>query len=196
VTPFPLAILLDCLGTLIALEPPGPRLAAQLGVPLADADRAMRAEIAFYRAHMHTLALEELRDQSAEVVARELGVAVTVEQLLAAIVFAPFPDTVPALTRWRARGLRLVVCSNWDASLGEVLDRTGLAPLLDGAVSSAGVGAAKPDPAPVEAALALAGTRDALLVGDSPEDAGAAHAAGIGSILLARPDRTLAHVLP
>ena len=48
-------------------------------------------------------------------------------------------------------GLRLVVVSNWDVSLHEVLARTGLTPLLDGAVTSAEVGAAKPDPAPAAA---------------------------------------------
>ena len=41
--------------------------------------------------------------------------------------------------------MRLVVVSNWDVSLHERLAETGLAPLVDGAVASAEVGAAKPD---------------------------------------------------
>ena len=53
------AVLLDGLGTLVALEPPWPGLVEQLrdahGVELslADAERAFRAEIAYYRAHHH-----------------------------------------------------------------------------------------------------------------------------------------------
>src|SRR4051794_25375814 len=75
----PRALLLDCLGTLVRLEPPAPRLAAALGVPLAEADAAMRAEIAYYRAHMHQAvdapALADLRRRCAMVVADALGVA-------------------------------------------------------------------------------------------------------------------------
>jgi HAD superfamily hydrolase (TIGR01509 family) len=185
-------MLLDCLGTLLALEPPAPRLAAALDVPLAEAERAMAAEIAFYRAHMETLPLDELRAACAGVVGDELGVPVTVDQLLGALAFTPYPDVRPALERWRARGLRLVVVSNWDASLPETLARLDLR--FDGVVTSAAVGAAKPDPAIVREALALAGTTDALLVGDSPEDAAAARAAGIPSVILDRPRVTLADI--
>ena len=61
--------------------------------------------------------------------------------------------------------------SNWDVSLHELLAETGLAPLVDGAVASAEVGAAKPDPAIFARALALAGAapEDAWHVGDSLE---------------------------
>ena len=55
------------------------------------------------------------------------------------------------------RGIRLVVVSNWDVSLHERLAETGLAPLLDGAVASAELGAAKPDPAIFARGLELAG---------------------------------------
>ena len=117
--------------------------------------------------------------------------------LLDALVFTPFPDTLPALARWRARGIRLVVVSNWDVSLHEVLARTGLDRHLDGAVSSAEVGAAKPDPRPVRAALALAGTDDAWLIGDDAEaDGGAAAAAGLEFVLINRPASDLGSVLP
>ena len=111
------------------------------------------------------------------------------DTLLAAIAFEPFAEVRDVLIALRARGTRLVVVSNWDVSLHEVLARTGLAPLLDGAVSSAEVGAAKPDPAPIRAGLALAGARaqDAVMVGDSPEDVAAAQAAGVAAIRLDRP---------
>ena len=52
-----------------------------------------------------------------------------------------------------------MAASNWDVSLHEQLERTGLTPLLDGALSSAEVGAPKPDPEIFTRALALAGAR-------------------------------------
>lgn len=168
-------VLLDCLGTLLRLEPPAPRLAALTGMPLAEAERRMAAEIAHYRANLHratdAAALAELRAECAAIAGCD------VDTLLRAIVFTPFADVVPKLTGLRAAGTRLVVVSNWDVSLHEVLARTGLAPLLDGAYSSAEAGAAKPDPAMID--LALGDDRDAVLVGDSQEDEGAAAAAGI-----------------
>ncbi len=177
------------------LEPPAPRLAAALGISPDDADRRMRDEIAFYRAHMHTAvdaaSLAALRQHCAALVGCD------VPTLLDALVFTPYPDVVPALTRWRGRGIRLVVVSNWDVSLHEVLERTGLAPLLDGAVSSAEAGAAKPDPEPLRRALALAGTDEAWLVGDDlAADAGAARAAGLPFVHVDRPRTDLSAVLP
>ena len=41
--------------------------------------------------------------------------------MLAAIRFDAFPDAAPALRELREGGLRLVVASNWDCSLPEVL---------------------------------------------------------------------------
>ncbi|MGI8623622.1 MAG: HAD family hydrolase, partial [Solirubrobacteraceae bacterium] len=173
------AVLLDCLGTLVRLEPPAPRLAAALGVPEPDAARAIVAEIAFYRAHMHEATdaarLAHVRRRCALVLRDALGTRAPPERveaaLLGALVFTPFADARPALVGLRARGVRLVVVSNWDVSLHEVLARTGLAPLLDGAISSAEAGAAKPDPRPVRRGLELAGVREreAWLVGDTPE---------------------------
>jgi putative hydrolase of the HAD superfamily len=96
---------------------------------------------------------------------------------------------VPALRELRAAGLRLVAASNWDVSLHEQLERTGLRPLLDGAVSSAEAGAAKPDPAILVRALELAGAEpaEAWHVGDDLEaDVGAARAAGLRPVLIDR----------
>ena len=82
-----------------------------------------------------------------------------------------------------------MAASNWDVSLHEQLERTGLRALLDGAVSSAEAGAAKPDPAILVRALALAGAEpaDAWHVGDDVEaDVGAARAAGLRPVLIDR----------
>ena len=96
---------------------------------------------------------------------------------------------MPALRALRAAGVRLVAASNWDVSLHEQLDRTGLTPLLDGAISSAEVGAPKPDPEIFVRALALAGAapEEALHVGDDVEaDVGGALAAGLEPVLIDR----------
>jgi putative hydrolase of the HAD superfamily len=200
------AILLDALGTLVALESPAPALAALLRerhgleVDPADAGRALRAEMGYYRQQCirasDAAALAELRLECAALVARELALELPpgelVPTLLASLRFAAFPDAPDALARWRAAGLRLVVASNWDVSLHDVLAATGLAPLLDGVVTSAEAGASKPAPALFAAALAVAGTAasDALHVGDSlAEDVEGARAAGIDAVWLQRaPD--------
>jgi putative hydrolase of the HAD superfamily len=70
-----------------------------------------------------------------------------------------------------------------------VLDETGLAPLVDGAVISAEVGIAKPDPAIFMRALELAGAGadEALHVGDTADaDLAGARAAGIRALHLDR----------
>jgi putative hydrolase of the HAD superfamily len=70
-----------------------------------------------------------------------------------------------------------------------VLERIGLAPYLDGVVTSAEVGARKPDPAIFERALGLAGVPAsvALHVGDTlVEDVAGAQNAGIEPVLIVR----------
>jgi putative hydrolase of the HAD superfamily len=180
------------------MEPPAPRLAAALEVPLEDAERAFRAEIDYYVEHhvegRDEPSLSELRDRCAGVIRESLELPVADlgrvrAAMLDAIRFSAYPDAAPALRELRARGLRLVVASNWDRSLGEVLERAGLASLVDGVVSSAMVGAAKPNPALFEAALELAGcaAERALHVGDSvSKDVEGARRAGIAAVLIDR----------
>jgi putative hydrolase of the HAD superfamily len=86
------------------------------------------------------------------------------------------------------------VASNWDYSLPDWLERAGIGRLVDGAVSSATVGALKPATAMFEAGLELAGcsAAEAVHVGDSVEnDVQGASAAGIRAILLQRRDEPL-----
>lgn len=192
-------ILLDALGTLLALEPPAPRLrrnlARRCGVRVSEeeARRAVAAEIAYYRAHLNEgrdeASLADLRRRCALAAGGALGAEVSVEVLMASLEFTPFPDARPALEAARERGEKLVVVSNWDVSLRDVLARAGLEPLLDAVVVSAAVGAAKPDPAIFERALTLAGAEpsEAIHVGDSlVEDVAGARAAGIEPVLIAR----------
>lgn len=184
----------DALGTLIELEPPWTHLATALGVePDARLIRAVRAEMGFYREHAHTgrdrRSLAELRARCAEVLSRELGREVDVPTMMSAIRFRAYPDSAPALAALRAIGVRCACVSNWDCSLGEVLERCGLAGGLDDVVTSAGAGARKPDPVIFTAALEAAGLGPAEVVhvGDTPEeDVAGARAAGIRVLLLGR----------
>src|SRR5215212_9386556 len=134
----PRCLLLDAMGTLLTFEPPAPRLRAALraatgaDVGEAAARRAIRAEIAYYRAHLHlgsdAAGLAELRRAAAEAMrpalpepAADLRSAALVEALLDALRFHAFPEVPSTLRALRARGIALVVVSNWDVSLHERL---------------------------------------------------------------------------
>ena len=112
----PKAVLLDALGTLVALEPPAPRLVAALAqgatspvrITLEEAAAAMRAEIAYYRAHhdvaVDAAALADLRARCTAVLRRALPEpARAVEDLHDAAAgrlrFRAYPDAEPALRR-------------------------------------------------------------------------------------------------
>jgi len=205
---FPRAILLDALGTLVQLEPPAPRLRAELArrfaieVTEAQAARAIAAEIAYYRSHLDeggdAARLEALRRRCAEVLRKALPGSdrlsavppgALTEALLASLRFDAFDDVAPALVHWRKHGVRLVVVSNWDVSLHQVLERVRLTPLLDGVVTSAEAGARKPAAAIFERGLRLAraAPTEAIHVGDSlAEDVAGARAAGIAAVLVRR----------
>ena len=183
-------VLLDALGTLVRLEPPWDHLDGEPSEPL---ERAFRAEMSYYREHSDEGrdpdSLAALRRRCAAILSAELGREVAVEEMMAAIRFRAYPDAAPALAELRALGVQLVCVSNWDYSLPDVLARVGLADELDGVVTSAAVGARKPDPRLFEAALEVAGCAadEALHVGDTPtEDVQGARAAGIRALLIDR----------
>lgn len=200
----PAVALLDAMGTLLTLEPPGPLLAAELaaaGAPIEaqEAERAFRVEIDYYRAHhlegVDEESLSALRDRCATAMhtalpahARaQVPIASLREAMLASLRFEAVPCAIETLRTLRAMGLRLIVVSNWDVSLPEALQLTRLMPYLDGVVTSAEVGVAKPGRAIFEHALKLAGAApsDAVHVGDSPQlDVAGARKAGIQPILL------------
>lgn len=199
------AVLLDCFGTLVALQPPAPRLREGLlefaGVEVTEqaAAAAFRAEIGYYVAHhlegRDAASLDALRDACAQVIRASLAVpglalAPVRAAMLGALRFSAYPDAAPALRALRGSGRRIVVASNWDCSLGEVLRSVGLAPLVDGVVSSAEVGESKPAPALLLRAVELAGVSpaEAVHVGDSyADDVLGAQAAGVRALLLDRP---------
>ena len=206
-------ITLDALGTLVALAPPAPLLAAGLrarGVEVSErqAAAAIAAEIAYYRAHHDSApdaaSLARLRARCTEVLRAALlragadagvgalAAADLLQTLLASLRFTPYAEVPAALRALREAGHRLVVVSNWDVSLHEMLRATGLVELVDGAISSAEAGAAKPAPAIFERALELAGAGavGAMHAGDSLRyDVAGALAAGLRPVLVARTGR-------
>ena len=145
------AVLFDALGTLVELEPPWVPLAKVLEMDEADVAPAVRAEMDFYKEHAHEGKDEEsvaaLRARCADILSWELDREVPVQTMMDAIQFEAFGDAKPALDELRKGGIRLVCVSNWDISLPEVLERTGLGGAFDGVVTSAGTGVQKPDPA-------------------------------------------------
>ncbi len=214
----PRALLIDAMGTLVHLDAPALRLVqalrSQLGVTVTEAQAAtaLRAEIAHYRAHMDEARdgerLRSLREDCARVLADALPAAPRLAAadppaltavLLGALRFFAFPDARGALVRARRAGFRVIVVSNWDVSLPDALEQAGLAPLLDGVLTSAAVGARKPAPEIFATAMALAGAPPAhcLHVGDSrDEDVAGALAAGATATWLRREGAPVPGDLP
>jgi putative hydrolase of the HAD superfamily len=195
------ALLIDAMGTLIELLPPAPILRRELRdrlgieISLGQAERGLAAEIAYYRAHMlegrDAAGVAGLHARCARVLGAALPPAAgadpagLTEVLLASLRFVAHADAAPALRAARGRGERVIVVSNWDASLPAALAATGLASLVDAVLTSAAVGAAKPDAAIFERALAVAGLAPsaALHVGDSlAEDIEGARRAQIAAV--------------
>ncbi len=98
--------------------------------------------------------------------------------------WAVYPDTTLVLKSLREKGIRTAVVSNIAWDIRAVLDAAGAE--ADEVVLSYEVGAAKPDPAIFEAALSRLGVAgsDALMVGDSVENDGAAQLLGCAFALV------------
>jgi HAD superfamily hydrolase (TIGR01509 family) len=95
----------------------------------------------------------------------------------------PLPGAHRFVEALKERGHTIVLAtSSIERHLGVLLEKLGIRDLVDGWTMSDDVEASKPDPDLVEVALAKAGTRDAVMVGDTPWDAAAAGCAGIGTV--------------
>jgi putative hydrolase of the HAD superfamily len=188
------AVTIDGYGTLLRLTDPLPALREALfahGAERTEAEvrAAFLAEVEHYKARSHlgrdADSLAALRRDCAcvflEALQAPLKADEFVDDFMAALVFEPLPDVVTVLGRLRSAGLRLGVVANWDCALPEHLERAGLDRFFDTVVTSARAGAAKPDPAIFELALAelAAESSHALHVGDDPVDEQGARAAGM-----------------
>jgi putative hydrolase of the HAD superfamily len=199
--------LLDALGTLVELEPPAPHLARELqerhGLTLsgADARDAFAAEVAYYRVRHDEgrdgPSLEDLRRRCAAAlhgalppaVREKISVAALLPVMMASLRFRPYPEVPAAIAHLREANLRLAVVSNWDISLADVLRQAGLERGFELILTSAALGASKPDPTIFSTAAAALGleARQVVHIGDSAElDVVGARAAGIEPILIVR----------
>lgn len=189
------AVTIDAFGTLVELESPVERLRAALaerGVEREERDvaAAFAAEVEYYLVHKgegrDADSLLDLRTRCAGVflegVAPELDAGEFGPAFVGALVFRPLDGAEAALVKLRRAGLELACVTNWDIGIGEQLDRAGLSRYLSAVVSSAEVGAEKPDPRVFAEAVARLGVSPAraLHIGDDEADQAGAAAAGLG----------------
>jgi HAD superfamily hydrolase (TIGR01509 family) len=188
------AVTVDGFGTLLELEDPVARLAAELearGVDRSEDEvtEAFAEEACYYRRHAERghdeKSLFQLRVNCMAVFLHVLAAPLDpqdfVEPFLAALVFSSADGAVEALASLREHHLKLAVVSNWDYSLPERLSELGLLDSFDTVVTSAEAGAAKPAPRPFWLALERldVAPERALHVGDERADEEGATAAGM-----------------
>jgi HAD superfamily hydrolase (TIGR01509 family) len=140
----------------------------------ADRDLYAYAHRAAYTGLMHTVdcGIEGLADS-------------LYERMLVADGWLPYADTLPTLQALRAAGVPTAVISNIGFDIRDICAALGFADLVDEFVLSYEVGRCKPDPAIFLQACGLLGVdpERALMVGDTPTDAGAV-AAGCRALIV------------
>lgn len=127
--------------------------------------------------------------QALEAAGAPPGQAAAARERLAwdSVPLATYPDTLAALERLGAAGLRVGVLANQPASARRDLQRLGVALRVDDIWLSGEVGLAKPDPAFFRRALGRWGLQpgEVAYVGDRPDhDIGPARALGLRSVRL------------
>jgi len=110
----------------------------------------------------------------------------TLYEAAATVLTRPYDGVPETLTRLRAAGMRLGVCTNKPmAAAGIVLRELGLAPLIDGVSGGDAVARRKPHPEHVLDALRRiggGGGERAAMVGDNEHDIAAGKAAGLATV--------------
>lgn len=103
-------------------------------------------------------------------------------------LWRPYVDAAPVLRSLRSIGIKVALVSNVGIDVMPILERSGLAPLLDEVVLSLHVGAVKPAPRIFTTALDGLGVdpAQALMVGDTPSADAGGVALGIRTLLLPR----------
>ncbi|HWS32848.1 MAG TPA: HAD-IA family hydrolase [Actinoplanes sp.] len=111
------------------------------------------------------------------------------DRLLEPAGWVPYPDTEPTLRTLHEAGVKVAVVSNIAFDIRPLFASWGLDGLVDGFVLSYEIGRIKPDPMIFYRACGLLGVdpERALMVGDSPADAGAVKA-GCAAFLVPAAD--------
>jgi putative hydrolase of the HAD superfamily len=189
------AVTVDAMGTLVELDEPVERLGEALRRHAIERSpeevgAAFQAEIEYYLANKlparDAESLASLRRECSrvflEAAAAEIDPGEFTPAFIAAIGFRPLDGAVQALERLRGAGLALACVSDWDIGLPAALADIGLDHLFALVLTSAEVGAEKPEPALFAAALERLGVEAgrALHVGDGEGDRVGAAAAGMG----------------
>lgn len=178
-------VTVDAFGTIVRLQDPVPELAHLTRTDPEAVRVAFDAEAAHYVARSHygrdETSLARLRHECVAVFNRALGSSLSPDEFVGALAFEEVPGAREALLSLAARGLALAVVANWDCTLPEHLERLGLAHHFSVVVTSAGVGAPKPDSRPFLVALEALGVEPgrALHIGDGEADERGAAAAGM-----------------
>lgn len=187
-------VTIDAYGTLVKLEDPVPALESGFrrhGLERSPDEivNALKTEIDYYSAHTSegrdTASLTRLHRDSCALFLGSLAAEIDPDEFLpdfaASLRFRAEPGAIEGLRRLRNGGLALAVVSNWDCSLEQRLEETGLLGFFDCVVSSALVGTPKPDPRIFRYALEQLSAAPArsLHIGDSEGDRAGAAAAGM-----------------
>lgn len=205
------AVFFDLYQTLITYEPPREEVHAQMlrehGMnlepykllrPITIADRFFYEEHARYPLSRRSpREIEDLYYNYQEILLKEAGVDAppeiirAISQRLQRVKFDTvcFPDVLPSLAILRGEGLYTGLISNVENIIDPMLEKLGLANMLDFIVTSKEAGANKPDKKIFDYALSMAGTppEEAAFVGDQYSiDVLGAEAAGLKGILLDR----------
>jgi HAD superfamily hydrolase (TIGR01509 family) len=188
------AVTLDGFRTLVELDNPVERLRVALaehGIEAGhnEVESAFAVEAEYYMAHQvearddEALAKLQLRCSAIflQALPADLEPAAFVTSFVAALCFKPLDGVVDALQILRGAGLSLACVSDWDVGVGRQLEWAGLGSFLDVVVSSAEIGAKKPDPRVFRTALDRLGVAPdrALHIGDGEGDRNGARAAGL-----------------
>ena len=186
------AVTLDGFGTLLTLIDPVPTLLESLRKREIEcsAERitaGFEAEGEYYKPRSleghDAETLARLRLDCTRVFLESAGVdldpAEFVDTYIDALRFELVPGVAEAVASLKRRGLALAVVGNWDMTLPGHLAEVELGDLA--VVTSAGAGAAKPDPRPFRLALEELGVRPerALHIGNEETDDLGAKAAGM-----------------
>lgn len=124
------------------------------------------------------------RDASPDELDRGLGVFLDYYEDNIAVHSRPFDDVIGMIERFRARGVKVAICTNKREALArQLIEALGIASLFETIVGADTTIAAKPDPAPVLLCLEHLEASRAVFIGDSDTDIRAAAAAHLPSYI-------------